>query len=290
MAEKKAIKFPVTLRILRKIFPAIERISPSLANKISVDFFFKPIKFKPTPKENESFEKANHQFLKVGNKKIMVYSWGESEGKPVLMTHGWMGRGTQFRKFVKPFNDKGYQLVAFDGPAHGRSGGSKTHMGEFKDAIIAIQEAYGPFEASIGHSFGGGVNMYAAIEGVSIKKMILISAPAVAEDILENYMAILNGNPERIAYIRKYVRRTFNIDFNDTTTYVMSEKLDPLPMLLIHDRDDTEVPIKHSIALQSKLEYPVLIETKGLGHNRILKDKSVIESCLDFIINDPHYS
>lgn len=283
MAKKTRVKLPVFHRVTRKIFPAIERYLPGLADRLTVEFFFRPMRFKPTQQEETSLLTAQKQFIEIAGKKILVYYWGE--GKPVLMAHGWMGRGTQFRKFIKPFNENGFKVVSFDGPAHGRSNGRKTHIGEFKDVIFKLQDIHGPFEATIGHSFGGAVNMYCRLKGLAVKKMILISSPSVADDILENYLSIINGHVERLDYFRSYVRKQYNVEFNDITTYVMSEKIPPIPMLLIHDQDDTDAPIRHARILQSKLQYPTLIETKGLGHNRILKDRSVIDSCLEFVQN-----
>lgn len=284
MEKNQTYKFPPALNLVRKIFPKIERYAPGIADKIAVDFFFRPINFKATEAEEKAFRKAQIQPVIIAGKKTITYSWGE--GKPVLMTHGWAGRGTQFRKFVEPFNESGYKVVSFDAPAHGRSAGQKTHMGEFSELIFKLQDIHGHFEATLGHSFGGAVNMYTKLKGLSAEKMILIASPSVAEDILENYLSILNGHKDRLVYFRQYVRKHFGIDFNETSTYVMSEKLKPLPMLLIHDKNDRDVPIKHSISLQSKLGYPKLYQTENLGHNRILKDAGVISKCLDFIQNN----
>ncbi len=279
--KKKKVKLPFILKVLPFLFPKIERISPWLANKLTILLFFKPLRYTPTAEEYKAANGAVKETLKVSSGKLRVYSWGS--GKPVLFTHGWAGRGTQFRKFVEPFNKKGFKVIAFDGPSHGKSEGSTTNIHEFYEAIKAIQSKYGDFEAMVGHSFGGVASMYSLLQGVSSKKLILIASPSIGEDIIDNFLKVVNGSPKRGEYFKQYYKSKFGINFNEITMYVMSEKIKPIPILLAHDEDDLDVPIHHAEALQTKLEYPEMLRTTGLGHMRILKDLDVIKRCLSFV-------
>ncbi len=279
--KKKKVKLPIILKVMPALFPKIEWVSPWLANKITVMLFFKPLRYTPTAQEEKAAGISRKEQLTVSGKKIQVYSWGE--GKPVLFTHGWSGRGTQFRKFVEPFNKNGYKVIAFDGPGHGKSEGVTTNISEFYEAIRAIQTKYGDFEAMVGHSFGGVASMYSLLHGVSSKKLVLIASPSIGEDIIDNFLKVVNGSPKRADFFKRYYKARFGINFNEITMYVMSEKIDPLPILIVHDEDDKEVHIHQADALKSKLEYPEFLRTKGLGHMRILKDKQVIEKCLSFV-------
>jgi pimeloyl-ACP methyl ester carboxylesterase len=173
--------------------------------------------------------------------------------------------------------------VAFDAPAHGRSSGGKTHLGEFFDTIEQLQQIHGPFEGSIGHSFGGQVNFYSCLDGIQIKKMILIGSPSRADNILENYLAKINGSNDRIAYFRQYVIDNHQLEFETLTTTSMANRLEEMPVLIIHDKDDKEVSLGDARALKELLPFANLIETNGLGHNRILKNEQVIRYCLDFM-------
>jgi pimeloyl-ACP methyl ester carboxylesterase len=239
------------------------------------------LRYTPTAEEDKAANIAVKEILKVSSGNIQVYSWGS--GKPVLFTHGWAGRGTQFRKFVEPFNKKGYKVIAFDGPSHGKSDGSTTNIHEFYQAIRAIQTKYGEFEALIGHSFGGVASMYSLLKGVSSKKLVLIASPSLEDDIIANFLKIVNGSPKRGEYFREYYKSKFGINFSEITMSVMSEKIKSLPILLVHDEDDKDVPIFHAEALQSKLKYPEMLRTSGLGHMRILKDHNAIKRCLSFV-------
>ena len=55
-----------------------------------------------------------------------------------------------------------------------------------------------------------------------------------------------------------------------------------IPMLLVHDRDDLEIPFEHALKIQQTLRNAELIATSGLGHRRILKDPAVIDQISRF--------
>ena len=53
--------------------------------------------------------------------------------------------------------------------------------------------------------------------------------------------------------------------------------------MLVHDEDDMDVDISSARELIKIFPSARLLATKGLGHNRILKDEAVIKKCLDFV-------
>jgi len=281
---KLPIKVPFIFRLIHNYFPVLERVATPLANKLTVFIFFSPMRFKPPEKENEAYEMADKNFIIAAGKKVQIYVWGE--GPSVLMTHGWSGRGTQFRNFIKPFNKAGYRVVSFDGPAHGKSSGRKTNIIEFLEVIRQLERIYGPFAGAIGHSFGGVANLYAHTQGVNIPKMIMISSPTITDDIINESIRKLNGSPERGTYLKNYILKKFGVPFEEVGALRLIEEVKDTPLLLIHDIEDREVSISHPKVLQKKYPTAHLIKTEGLGHIRILKNTDVIKYCQEFIEKD----
>ena len=284
MTKKKNNNIPIVLRIISFLFPKLEIISPFLANRLAVQLFHRPFRFKPTIPEKKAAEQAEKFKIKINKKNIQVYTWGE--GKPVLMVHGWSGRGTQFRKFIKPFNDHGLKVIAIDGPAHGKSEGNSAHAREFVETVVKLQEVYGEFESLIGHSFGGVVNINCVHYGVAVKKLILIASPTIAEDIIADFLKKINASAERGLYFKQWLFRKNGVHFEDASIYALADQIPDIPILVIHDEEDRDVPIHHAEVLKGKLPHIELYKTKGLGHLRILKDKAVINKCIDFIIGE----
>src|SRR5438105_1441963 len=54
---------------------------------------------------------------------VAVYRWGKADRR-ILLVHGWGGKAAQFFSFVGPLLENGFEVIAFDAPAHGLSSGS----------------------------------------------------------------------------------------------------------------------------------------------------------------------
>ncbi|MCU7915912.1 MAG: alpha/beta hydrolase [Candidatus Thiodiazotropha sp. (ex Gloverina cf. vestifex)] len=54
-------------------------------------------------------------------------------------------------------------------------------------------------------------------------------------------------------------------------------------LLLIHDRQDLEVPYKHVQKLMEIVPKAELLTTDRLGHKKILMNKQCIEACIEHI-------
>ena len=55
------------------------------------------------------------------------------------------------------------------------------------------------------------------------------------------------------------------------------------PLLVIHDRDDGEVPWQHGLAITRAWRGAGLLTTDGLGHRRILRDPDVVAAAVAFV-------
>jgi alpha-beta hydrolase superfamily lysophospholipase len=86
----------------------------------------------------ECEQQATLEEIVANGLKIQTYRWGDSTKPYVLMMHGWAGRATQFRKFIPELVAAGYQVVGFDGPAHGKSSGKRTTILEFETALKMV--------------------------------------------------------------------------------------------------------------------------------------------------------
>jgi pimeloyl-ACP methyl ester carboxylesterase len=60
-----------------------------------------------------------------------------------------------------------------------------------------------------------------------------------------------------------------------------------VPALIIHDRDDADVPWQQAELLAKAWPGARLLLTRGLGHMRILRNRDVIQTSVDFIAGKP---
>lgn len=279
----KKNKTPLLLRIIPSVFPWVERLAPGIANRFFIFLFFTPFKYAATEKERKAETFSQKFTISVLNKKIQCYRWGTST-KTVLVVHGWAGRATQFRRFIKPLLETGYQVVGFDGPAHGQSEGRSTNPQEFRAVIEQLVNQIGTVKAILTHSFGGITALYAVTNGVPVNTVVNIASPTISDEIINTYLKAIGGSKKTGDAFKKYVLKQTGKPFSDFSAleFIKHAPKD-LNLLLVHDEGDKDVTIDHPKELVKRFPKAQLIQTKGLGHTRILKDNNVIQDIVTFI-------
>ena len=273
---------PLLLRIVQKIYPLLERTLPCVAHRFFVTIFFSPLNYAVPEKEKDTEKKAEKFIIRSNGKKIQCYSWGQ--GPVVLVVHGWAGRATQFRKIIAALVRENYRVVGFDGPAHGRSQGRSTNIAEFELVLAEIYRHVGVPAGIIAHSFGGGAVLSAAMNGLPVQKLINIASPTIGDEIIGTYLRTINGSESTARFFKSYVLRTTGKPFEEFTGLHFIRNLKhEVDLLLVHDEDDAEVPLRHAVELIQVYPRATLYQTRGLGHTRILRDEDVIRTCIAFL-------
>ena len=279
MSKKKKVKLPLIFKIIRWLFPKLEKLAPSLAGYLARRIFFHPFRYKTPQRELIWREKAESFLIEYNGKNVMVYVYGE--GVPVVMTHGWSGRGTQFLSFIEKFIEKGFKVVTFDAPGHGLSSGRETSVIEFAALVKLLAEKY-KAEFLIGHSLGGAASLLAMTQGLSVRNLIMIGSPAEPDYLIREFLGRLNATQKSFDDIRNHVFRRTGRNFEEFMVSHLLTQVEDLNLMLIHDEDDKDVPLIHSEKVKEMLPSAKLIVTSGLGHHRILRDKKVVDIAIEF--------
>jgi len=277
-----SLKIPKIILITGKV---LSIISSKLVTLFAAKLFTTPIKYKIPKREHEMDAKSRQEnlFIPAIQKAVVVYHLGESP-KKVLLVHGWSGRGTQLVKFADELLKAGYSTISFDAPAHGKSPGKTTLMPEFIATILHIQNLYGPFDAAIGHSLGGMSLLNASRQGLTLKRLATIGSGDIVQDIIDDFVAKLELNPKISDKMRLHFEKENGKTMDSFSAYLSAKEID-IPVLVVHDNDDDEVPVKCGIHIHKHLKNGELMITKGMGHRKILGDKAVIDKVLQFIKN-----
>lgn len=276
----KSLKIPQIIIISAKICAFV---SKKLAIKFAARIFTMPIKHKIPKRELEMDLKSAQKTISVPaiNKNIVTYHYGNSERK-ILLVHGWSGRGTQLFKIADELLHHGYSTVSFDAPAHGKSEGKTTIMSEFIASILEIEKEFGPFEYAIGHSLGGMSVLNAIKDGLKVNKAIIIGSGDIVQDILDEFIFKLKLKKEYSEELKVFFENKYQLKMDDFSAYRAAQKI-KIPVLVIHDNDDPEVPVKAGIHIHQNLENGSLFLTDGLGHRKILGNQNVIKKIIEFI-------
>jgi alpha-beta hydrolase superfamily lysophospholipase len=141
-SDLSMIRVPAFLRLT---FLAAARLSPHLGAAIAQEIFFRPMHAPYREEHKAVLATARKASLDVRGKRVQAYFWGE--GPSVLLMHGWGGHAGQMTEFVAPLVKAGYEVLAIDAPAHGRSAGRLPTIVHFADAIEAANAAFGPLDS-----------------------------------------------------------------------------------------------------------------------------------------------
>lgn len=150
------------------ITSSLIRVRDLLHAQLCYQAFITPIFF-PLEKEYRSFAKLACEFIEARRTEVIhkefprhhvlhrFASQKNSNGKKVLITHGWISRAAYMARLIHALHQQGYEVYALDFPAHGEAKGLQL---PWTDAVAILKDTinqHGPFYAVIGHSFGGSM-------------------------------------------------------------------------------------------------------------------------------------
>ena len=283
--SKKTINSPKPLaipKIILLISTFLSSISTRAVTLFAAKLFTTPIKHKVPKRELAMDSTSKQQLIPIPaiNKSIIVYEYGNST-KKVLLVHGWSGRGTQLFKIADALLKEGYTTISFDAPAHGKSPGNSTIMIEFIASIFELERQFGPFEIAIGHSLGGMAVLNAAKSGLQVQKIAVIGSGDIVQDILDNFISRLQLKPIISQKLRNYFETKYGEAMDNYSAYKAASALE-IPILVIHDKNDLEVPVEAGMHIYQHVKNGDLMLTEGLGHRKILGDARVIQKVIEF--------
>lgn len=282
MAQKQAKVLEIP-RYIKNTSKVLSIVNKNMAAAFALKLFESPIKYKLPTRELKMFEVSHKSKLTLpkSEKEIMVYE-NKFGSKKVLLIHGWNGRGTQLVSIAKAFKELNYTIISFDAPGHGLSPKSTANMTHFIEAIFALDKKHGGFDVLVGHSLGGMSVINSLGRGLKTKKAVIIGSGNKTKDITEDFLQSIGMHkklaPKLIALFEK--RYNDKMDFYDVDAHAQKVEI---PVLIIHDKADRDVPYTAAEGIQKNLSQNELLLTNGLGHRKILGDDDVIERIIQFV-------
>jgi len=272
---------PIGFRLLRAALKLSAVVSTEFTGRWVNRLWFQSQRFPQPAREKTWLASAQRLTLTHRDRPLAVCSWGE--GPTVLLVHGWHGRGAQLGAFAAPLVTAGYRVLAFDAPAHGRTPGHATDLPEVSEALLTVANAHPPLHGVIAHSFGTVATLHAITQGLAPQRMAALCAPSSIEFLMESFAARLELPASVMAVHRRLMEARFGADlwrrFSPTE---VAHRLD-IPALLVHDKQDHDVPFQEGEALARVWPGASWLPTQGLGHRRILRDPDVIARVVAFM-------
>lgn len=205
--------------------------------------------------------------------------------KKVLLAHGFESCSRNFDPYIQPLLKKGYEVLAFDGPAHGQSGGKRITLPLYVKTLQTIDELYGPIDSFMGHSLGG-LALTLLLESRppdNDTKLVLIAPPCEMVAAVDSFFQLIQAGKE--------VRKEFDdlsYEFFDRpfSWYSIRRALHQVhaTILWLQDEEDRITPLKDALRVKGDRHPNIqFVLTKGLGHRRIYRNGEVIRRIADFL-------
>jgi pimeloyl-ACP methyl ester carboxylesterase len=279
---------PQTQRRLRGFFSLAQAVSPRLAGWLSFLMFQKPPRRKLDPADAPIIALAKRATLRCGNQRFTVWHWDcqldSGPGPTVVLLHGWGSHAARFASFVEPLRAAGFSVIGIDAPAHGTSPGRFSDLPRFRDSLAEVLRAHEPIHAVIGHSLGGGAVLTVLAETADHhpKKICLFGVPSDMDYILESFAMMLGLKAPAVANLRARFRQKFGRPASAVSVNAAAPSV-RIPVLVVHDEDDSVAPIAQGAALAASIPGAQLWRTRGFGHSGALRDSATIQRVVEFL-------
>jgi pimeloyl-ACP methyl ester carboxylesterase len=258
----------------------IAAAAPTVVGRWAIRRFCTPPREQPAGWTPQLLASARVRTMDTGDHEVRVWIWGE--GPAVLLVHGWGGRAAQFAPFVPALVAAGHTVVAYDGPAHGESTGSRATLLDFRDAVRAVGLAARPLAGLVAHSLGATAAALAVHEGLPVDRVVFLAPPADPAPFFRRFLRTLGIAPALAPSIEATFERQTGFRWRDL---VVPAFIPPpaVPLLVVHDRSDREVPWHDGAAIAAAWPDAALVTTEGLGHRRLVRDPRVAARVVDFL-------
>jgi len=268
-------KLSTSKEIQRKFLLNMSKMLPALAESITWHHFIHPRKSRPYSIKDLP-EGAFPLTLQHRTHVLNGYRWGKSE-KKIYLAHGWESNVAKLKHFINPLVDSGYQVIAFDMPAHGKSKHKNTNFRDWMDAFENIVRTYGKAHGIIAHSCGATmtINMLAQNPDLTPKKLCLIAPMLSAKTHIDVFSTVVGLPTYLIDMLISRLEQTTTLKLDETyvTSLVQTIESDGL---ICHDQNDKFIPYDYGKAIAKAWRNSSLVSSRKLGHIRILKNEAMI--------------
>jgi pimeloyl-ACP methyl ester carboxylesterase len=272
---------PWATRLMRPALATLSALSPTLAAGVAERLFLTAPRHHAPAHEAAALASARPTIVH-GDSPITAWTWGH--GPAVLLVHGWGGRGAQLAPFVPPLVAAGHAVITFDAPGHGTSPERESSVIAFVRAIHAVDRALGPVRGVIGHSVGAAATAGALRDGLRAEAAVFIAPPADLTLHADLALERLGFGRRARELMRERVERRLGVPWAtlDVTGFAPRMRT---PLLVVHDREDPEVPWQEGAMIAQAWPGATLATTGGLGHRRIVRDAGVVSEAVAFVLS-----
>jgi len=236
--------------------------------------------------------RAQRLTTSLGELQTYVFEAKDGSTASALLVHGWTSEAAFMCAFADYLCRRGVRCVLLDLPAHGQSAGHRTNLMDCAQAVHEVAQVLGPVRFAVGHSIGGLAALVAG-EGrrplphpIPFEAYVLVSVPDRFADVTRRF-----GHDQGLssAALNDFERRLERLAQRKIADFTGSNFLAAIdrPSLLLHARDDQEVPFADAERIAATVPSAHVHALDGLGHRAILYAPPAVRAAAAFLARFP---
>lgn len=231
-------------------------------------------------------ENAEQIQFTLNNLTVKGFRWNHPQTQKALILHGFGSASHKFEDYAVLLVKKGYEVLAFDAPAHGESDGTTTNAMEYSEMIKKVMEQFGPVHSFLAHSFGG-IALSLALENMphdENTKIVFIAPATETTSAVDSAFNLLKLKNETVR--KEFDKIIFDLSGKETNWFSMRRALHNIKanILWIHDEEDDITPWADALKVKEDNHSNIkFVITKGLGHRKIYHDQAIKNRVIEFM-------
>jgi pimeloyl-ACP methyl ester carboxylesterase len=286
------------LAFYRVQFAVLFALMPALATRKALQLFSTPFNVKVRSREAECLQQAEKSDVQYAGLTIRLYKWNEDKEltsekntsektapKQALLVHGWEGNGGSLGAFIPMLLKQGYEVLAFDGPAHHASEGKHTDLFHYAGLIRHITDTHPAIDTVIAHSFGCAASTVALHDAhhAHLKRLVFLSTADKFADAISDFTALMRISDRNKNRIFEEIQRRYGKVVDEMRVSLMLSKVQADNVLIVHDTEDRIIPYSGAVRVHEHNPSVQFHAIHDIGHYRMLWNAQVIERVQTFL-------
>ncbi|HEY1035321.1 MAG TPA: alpha/beta hydrolase [Pseudoxanthomonas sp.] len=224
----------------------------------------------------------HRETLALRGRRVQIVCWGDPRRQPYVLLPPLDATGRDaMAAWVRTLTAQGYAVVAFAREARTMSSQTSTLL-ETTGDMLEVGRRYGEAAAVMGHSLGAMSVVLALHQGLRAKRAILVSAQADPRAALQRFVDRSGMGPRVGARMLALLESRIGQGLDALQAHRIAPAIG-IPVLVVHDLLDDEVPWDEGERFARHLTAARLLTTLDLGHHGVLNDPTVLRDCLRFL-------
>ncbi len=274
----------LVVNYIRARFNMLSLFSTKRAARKAFELILYPLR-KAKKKAPPIFEQGEQLSFSLEGITIRGHRWNHPQLHKALIIHGFESTSKNFDRYISPLIRKGYEVLAFDAPAHGSSDGKQITLPLYVRTLQEIYRQYGPIQHFMAHSLGGLalVHFIETIPHDANTRVALIAPATETTSAIDSFFRFLDLRTE----IRKdFDQLIFDRSGSWPAHFSVRRAMQQVQaqVLWFHDEQDelTPFPMPLKCAMMGTLIF-LLSSPRDLGIRAIYRDNKVVKQVIEFL-------